>query len=112
MPYQRWHQKGVDKQDKTEVEFLCLHLSSIFGHNMTHVLGQSLTSFSVIKQGTRLSNYSATSRHTFPTAFSLLFSMKISFSNDITVNPHHDFGLRKQEVSHLLAETTFLLLFL
>ena len=63
---QRWH-------------FLCLHLSAIFGHNVTHVLRQSLTSFSVFKQGTRLSKSSTTSRHAFPTAISHLFSMKISF---------------------------------
>ena len=59
--------------------FLCLHLSAmIFGHNLTHVLRQSLTSFSVFKQGTRLSKSSTTSRQTFPTAISHLFSMKIS----------------------------------
>ena len=85
MPYQRVHQKGVDlKQDKTEVAFF------LFGHNVTHVLRQSLTSFSVFKQGTRLSK-SPTSRHTFPTR-----------------NLHIDLGLHKQEVSHLLSETTFL----
>ena len=37
--------------------------------------------------------------------------MKISFSNDITANSHSDFGLLKQEVSQLLSEKTFLLLF-
>ena len=37
--------------------------------------------------------------------------MKISFSNEKTANLHHDFGLREHEVSHLLSETTFLLLF-
>ena len=29
----------------------------------------------------------------------------------ITTNPHHDLELHKQEVSHLLSETTFLLFF-
>ena len=58
-------------------------------------------SFSVFKQGTRLSKSSTTSRHTFSTAFLFLFSMKISFSNEkITANPHHNFGPHKQEVSH------------
>ena len=47
MPNQRVLQKSVDKQDKIEVEFLCLHLSAIFGHNVTHVLRQSLTLLSV-----------------------------------------------------------------
>ena len=32
--------------------------------------------------------------------------MKISFSNDMTVNPHDDFGLHKQGVSQLLSEMT------
>ena len=77
MPYQRVHQKGVDQKDKTELDFFCL--SAIFGHNVTHVLRQSLMLFSVFKQGTRLSKSSTTSRHTFPTAISHLFSMKVSF---------------------------------
>ena len=38
---------------------------------------QDLTSFSVFKQGTRLSKSFTTSRHTFQTAISHLFSMKI-----------------------------------
>ena len=29
----------------------------------------------------------------------------------MTTNPNHDLGLQTQEVSHLLSETTFLLLF-
>ena len=66
--------------------FLCLHLSlfsAIFGHNMTHVLRQSMMSFSVSKQGTRLPNPSTTSSYTFPTAISNLFSMKTYFFNNI-----------------------------
>ena len=90
MPNQRAHQKNVDIQDKIEVDFLCLHLSAIFGHKVIHVLRQSLTSFSVFTQGTRLPQPSTRSRHTFPRAISYLFSMKTYFNN-ITANPHHDF---------------------
>ena len=76
------------------------------------MLRQNLTSFSVLKQGTRLSKSSTASRLPFPTAISHLFSMKISFLMIyITTNPHHDLGLHKQEVSLLLSETTFLLFF-
>ena len=81
MPNQRVRQKSVDKQDETEVDFLCLHLSAIFGHNVTHVLRQNLASFSVFTQGTRLPKPSTTSRHTFQTAISYLFSMKTYFDN-------------------------------
>ena len=49
--------------------FLCLHPSSIFGHNVTGVLRQSLTSFLALKPGTRLSKPSTTCRHAFPTFF-------------------------------------------
>ena len=70
------HQKDVDKQDKTEVDFLFIypHLLSIFGHNVSHVLRQRLTSFSAFMQGTRLSKSSTT----FPTAISHLFLFNLS----------------------------------
>ena len=43
--YTGWgHQKDVDNQIKQRWSFfLYLHLSSIFRHNVTHVLGQSLS---------------------------------------------------------------------
>ena len=66
------HQKGVDQHDKTEVDFSkCLHLSSIFGHNMTDVLRQRLTSFSAFKRGTVLSKTTI-----FPAAISQLSMIK------------------------------------
>ena len=40
-----------------------------------------------------------------------MFNENIILMIYITTNPHHDLGLHKQEVSHLLSETTFLLFF-
>ena len=83
MTYHGGHQKGVDNQIKQRWIFLCLHLSSIFGHNVTHALRQSLTLFTVFKQGTRLSKSFKTSRRICSYgSFSFIFNENIIF-NDI-----------------------------